>query len=69
MTPQQFKAIRRELGLTVRDFGRALGYQGNDNTISVQVRQYECGDRIPPPWIERLAIMFGRHGVPPDWYE
>lgn len=68
MTGSELKAIRRQLGLSTKELGRALGYRGNDNTISVQVRQYESDAREIPPWIERLAIMFGRHGVPPVWY-
>lgn len=67
MTGHELKAIRRSLGLTTRELGAALGYQGKPNTLSVLVRRYECGDRPIPPWISRLAEMFGRHGVPPDW--
>lgn len=68
MQGKDFKAIRKSLGLSVKEFGRALGYAGTENTISVQVRRYELNSRPIPPWIERLAIMFKRHGVPPNWY-
>ena len=67
MTGKELREIRRALGLTTRELGLALGYRGNPNTISVQIRQYESGGRPIPPWIERLAIMFERHGVPPEW--
>ena len=39
------------------------GYQGNDNTVSVLIRDYERGKDIPP-WIDRLAHMYALHGVP-----
>ena len=67
MTGADLKRIRRELGLTVIQLGRALGYQGNDNTVSVQIRNYERGARPIPPWIGRLIQMFGWHGVPRKW--
>lgn len=64
MTGPELKAIREKLGLSVIQMGRALGYSGNDNTISVQVRRYELGMREIPEWIARLAFMYGKHGVP-----
>lgn len=67
MTGRQFAAIRQRLGLSLYDFGRALGYDGNRNTIQVAVKRYEAGGRDIPPWIGRLATMFDRHGVPADF--
>lgn len=67
MTGEELKAIRRQLGLSTKELGRALGYTGADNTISVQIRRYESGARDIPPWIERLAVMYGRHGIPSEW--
>lgn len=64
MTGEELKAIRLKLGLSVIQMGRALGYSGNDNTVNVQVRRYELGTREIPPWIARLAFMYGKHGVP-----
>lgn len=64
MTPADFKTIRNQLGLSVYDWGRALGYSGNDNTVGVQIRRYETGARPIPPWIGRLASMYGKHGIP-----
>lgn len=61
------KAIRRQLGISTRELGTALGYRGNENTISVAIRLYESGKRDIPPWIGRLVEMFGRHGIPPHW--
>jgi transcriptional regulator with XRE-family HTH domain len=45
MTGQELKAIRQQLGLTLSGFGRALGYQGNKNTLSVAIRRLERGYR------------------------
>lgn len=67
MNGNELRAIRKSLGLSVKDFGRALGYTGSPNTLSVQVRRYETGARDIPPWIARLATMYGWHGVPPHW--
>lgn len=64
MTGAELKAIRKSLGLSVIQFARALGYAGNDNTASVQIRRYECGSRPIPPRVARLAEMYARHGVP-----
>jgi transcriptional regulator with XRE-family HTH domain len=67
MTGLELKAIRQKLGLSTIEFGRALGYEGADNTVSVTVRRYESAGREIPPWIGRLAFLLGRHGVPRRW--
>jgi transcriptional regulator with XRE-family HTH domain len=64
LTAAEFKKIRHGLGLSVVGFGRALGYEGQPNTISTTIRRYECGMREIPPWIANLAYMYGKHGVP-----
>jgi transcriptional regulator with XRE-family HTH domain len=45
MTGAELKAIRQALGLTLSGFGKALGYQGNKNTLSVAIRRFERGYR------------------------
>lgn len=64
MTGPEFRAIRKQLGLTTIQWGRAFGYEGSDNTISVMIRRYESGGRPLPPWIARLAAMYRDHGIP-----
>jgi len=64
MTPRQFAAIRKRLGLSAYAMGKALGYEGNRNTLQVGIRKYESGERELPPWIARLAEMYDAHGVP-----
>jgi transcriptional regulator with XRE-family HTH domain len=70
MTGPEFATIRKSLGLSVIEMARALGYQGTDNTVAVTVRRYEAPNGRPiPPWIERLARMYARHGIPRDFKE
>jgi transcriptional regulator with XRE-family HTH domain len=72
MNGETLKDIRNELDLTVVDFGLALGYTGNDNTISDTVRKYERGKKDIPPWIARLAIALvtlHRHQIDLDQFE
>jgi transcriptional regulator with XRE-family HTH domain len=67
MPGEEMKAIRQRLGLSTVELGRAMGYVGADNTVSVTVRRYESGGRDIPPWLGRLLVMFDRHGVPDDF--
>jgi transcriptional regulator with XRE-family HTH domain len=55
MTGAELKAIRQALGFTLSGFGRALGYSGNKNTLSVQIRRFESGARPIPANIEAKA--------------
>ena len=63
MTGAEFKSIRKRLGLSTVGMGRALGYEGQDNTVSVTVRRYESGMRPIPPTVAVLVMMFDRYGV------
>ena len=65
MTPADFKACRNACGLTQSEWGRALGYDGDN--CDVTVRRYENGTRPLPEWIARLADMYRRHGIPPEY--
>jgi transcriptional regulator with XRE-family HTH domain len=56
MTGAELKAIRQQLGLTLSGFGRALGYQGNKNTLSVAIRRFESGARGIPDNVATRAI-------------
>lgn len=67
MSGEEMKALRRALGLSTIQLGRAFGYQGTDNTVSVTIRKYESDMRTIPPWLARLLIMFRQHGVPPSF--
>ncbi len=67
MTGEDMKRIRHQLGFSTLQLGRAIGYVGGENTVSVTIRRYESGQREIPPWIGRLLLMFERYGVPPDF--
>lgn len=66
-TPDDLRAIRKKLGLSLLQMGQAIGYQGTDQTIKNVWHRYETGERECPPWIARLAYMLGRYGVPPQF--
>jgi transcriptional regulator with XRE-family HTH domain len=59
MTGAELRSIRQSLGLTLSQFGKALGYSGNKNTLSVQIRRFESGARVIPPWIALTAKSLG----------
>lgn len=67
MNGEEMKRIRHQLGLSTTQLGRAFGYEGQDNTVSVTIRKYESGSRPIPPWLGRLLQMFETHGVPKGW--
>ena len=71
MTGEEFKDIRMRLGLSGLEMGRALGYQGKSKSVRVLIRRYEAKDEAStvheiPPWIVRLAWMYGKYGVAPQ---
>lgn len=67
MTGAELRTIRQSLGLSAYALGRALGYQGNRNTVQVAIRLMESDARPIPPWIAHLVYMLGWHGVPERW--
>lgn len=67
MTGDDLRAVRLSLRLSVIDFGQALGYAGRRTTIATCIHKMERDMRPVPRHIERLAIMLGRHGVPPEF--
>ena len=64
MTPHRFNEIRTHLGLTWAEYGRVLGYGGENPRQAIHALYR--GDRAIPPYIARLAMMLGRFGVPDD---
>lgn len=59
MTPEEFKAIRDQLGQSKVEFARTLGYTGNDKNNSQRMREFETGERPIPLYIARLAWLIG----------
>jgi transcriptional regulator with XRE-family HTH domain len=62
VTGPELKAIRQQLGLTLSGFGRALGYNGNKNTLSVAIRRFESGAREIPENVAEKAIEIRENG-------
>jgi len=69
MTGDDLNDIRTRLGLSTAQFGYALGFLGSKSNVSTTIRRFEHGDKPVAPWIARLAIMFERYGIPPEWLE
>ena len=67
MTAKQFRAIRFDLGLSELEWGLVLGYGGKPGTVRRHIRKIEAGTREITPWLERLAEMYRRHGIPQEW--
>lgn len=57
-TGADFYALRLACGMTVVDFGRALGYRGNRSTIKRDISRIEHFDELPPEVVERIAAVF-----------
>ena len=65
MTGSELAAIRKSLGLSTTQWGRALGYSGTDASVSASVRRLEARhDDAIPTTVGRLALMYDRYGVP-----
>lgn len=67
MTPADFKARRRALGLSLFQIAQAIGYGGDRDNQMTTIRKFESGARPIPPWIERLIVMYSRHGIPDEY--
>jgi transcriptional regulator with XRE-family HTH domain len=70
MTPAAvaFRAARETLGLSQAEFALALGYQNHDRQgLRQQVNDMEAGRKSITPQTGRLAEMFRRFGVPPEF--
>jgi transcriptional regulator with XRE-family HTH domain len=67
MTGAELKNIREAFGLSASDMGKALGYSGPKANIAVHIRRLERDARRIPSSVERLALMYRRHGIPKEW--
>lgn len=64
MTADEFKRIRKRLGLSARQMGQALGLRGDPGRT---VRRYEAGDiEITGP--TQTAMLAMREGFRPPWW-
>ena len=68
MTGTELRTIREAFGLSASVMGMALGYSGPKANVAVHMRRLERDAREIPPSVERLALMYARHGIPKEWY-
>jgi hypothetical protein len=70
--PHEFKQIRKSFDLSEADFMYLLGYAGNQNTMHLNCRRYEDGQRPIPLYLARYVWLLDRiasqDGVPTDAY-
>lgn len=56
VTGKEFQKIRRARGQTEIEFGRSLGYTGNDDTVKRLIRRIERGEKEITPVVALRAI-------------
>ena len=69
MNGSDLKAIRKRLGLSALQLGRAFGYTGTAGTAAVMIRKYESDARPIPIYLERLLRMYEEHGIPDEYID
>jgi len=57
MKGAEFKRIRKSFDLSEADFMYALGYAGNQNTMHLNCRRYEDGQRPIPLYLARYVWL------------
>lgn len=65
MTPNEIRATRAKLGLTLTDMASMLGYEGEQ--IRSQMHKLETGERPLRLCQERLLRAYLAGYRPPDW--
>ena len=64
MTGRDLKKLRERMRMSSVGLGRALGYQGNVNSVRVTIRRYETDrQEIPRHIIERVRTIAQARGV------
>ena len=61
MTPEDFKTTRKELGLSQKEMGRALGFIGDEPDR--QVRRLEAGTRNTTGPVLKVLDYIEKYGV------
>ena len=64
MTPHEFKAIRRSLGLTQPQLAAVLGYASRNG---VAILETTLSGRTVPPCVDRLMRAYEAGYRPADW--
>lgn len=63
MTGDEMRDVRACLGLSRVQFGNAIGYGGNYNTVDTTVKRYESGRNPIPPWIATRVRAMDQDGL------
>lgn len=69
MTGAELRAIRKQLlgGMAAEAFARLMGMELTGQAARNRISRLE-NEHVPvPETIARLAEMYRRHGVPPEW--
>jgi len=64
MSPQDFKDMRRELGLSARQMSQALGFALSDK--GRHIRRLESGEYKPSTQTLKVIAYIKEYGVLPD---
>lgn len=62
MTPDEIRALRLRLNLTLAEFGTLLGYNSKTTTRETLICSFEGGLRQPNQRVIRLMRMIAAHG-------
>jgi len=63
MYPDEFRMIRKKLGLTQAELAHWLGYAGRG-----RIAEVEGGSKAIPPLLERLMRAYGAGYLPPEYF-
>lgn len=73
MKGEEFRQIRKELGLTPNELAIELGYRGNERNNDALIDRYENGSKQIPLTVASLAWLIARYfeleGELPEWPE
>lgn len=58
LSGSEFYALRQVCGMSLTDFGRALGYTGSDETVIRDLRRLELLDQLPWQVERRISSVF-----------
>lgn len=64
MTGEEIRLARLALGMSITEFGAAIGFQGNDTTISRKIRRIESDqETLNPSKVDAVRSMLKDHSA------
>ncbi len=64
MTGLELSRARGRLGLSIMEFGQALGIEGERANIKSKVHKWEYGQAPVPAWVvERVGVLMREEGL------